>query len=53
MIQKLKKEQMLGIRLFMLTKRCFNVNDYLKEQSLDYTGQQSEQLLHMPVKHGY
>jgi hypothetical protein len=30
----------------MLTKRYFNVKYYLKEQNLDYTGQQSDQLTH-------
>jgi hypothetical protein len=37
----------------MLTKRCFSVNYCLKDQNLDYTGQQSDQLLHRLVRHGY
>jgi hypothetical protein len=49
---KLKEEQMQGIRRFMLLKICFNVNYYIKDQSLDSTSQQSEQLLHTLVKHG-
>jgi hypothetical protein len=42
-----------GNSVFKLPKRCFNVNYYLKDQTLDYTGLQSGQLLHTIVKHGY
>jgi hypothetical protein len=45
--------EMLGIMIFMLIKRCFNVNYYPNDQNLDYTGQQSDESLHTLVKHGY
>jgi hypothetical protein len=32
--------EMLGIMLFMLIKRCFNVNYYPNDQNLDYAGHQ-------------
>jgi hypothetical protein len=37
---------MHGTRLFTLITRCFNVNvNYYLKDNLDYTGQQSDQLL--------
>jgi hypothetical protein len=51
--EEVKERLNAGNKAFMLTKRCFNVNYYLKDQNLDYTHQQSDQLLHMFVKHGY
>jgi hypothetical protein len=34
-------------------KKCVNVYYYLRDQNLDYTGEQSDHLLHMLVKRGY
>jgi hypothetical protein len=50
-IEEVKERINVG-NFFMLTERCFNVNYYLRDRNLDYTGQQSGQLLRTLVKHG-
>jgi hypothetical protein len=44
---------MREMRIIILRKLCLNANYYLKDQNLDYAGQQSDQFLHVLVKYGY
>jgi hypothetical protein len=52
-IKEVKERIIAGDKAVNANKRCFNVNYCNKHQNLDYTGQQSDQLLHTLVKHGY
>jgi hypothetical protein len=52
-IEELKKWINVGNLVFMLTKNMFQCELLSKRSNLDYAGKQSDQLLRMPVKHGY
>jgi hypothetical protein len=53
-IEEVKERINAGSKAFHANKKIFQCKLLSKkDQNLDYTGQQSDQLLHTLVKHGY